>query len=57
MIDEIYDRHYQAGRTQMNRDIERGLARLGSAVTDAFAVLTRIQFAAPWNARQGTPAR
>ena len=50
MIDEIFDRHYQAHRAQMNSDIERALGHLGRSVGQAFTSLTRIQFAAPWAA-------
>ncbi len=48
MIDEIYDRHYQIGRDELNSTILRGLTRLGGAVGNAFAVLNRIEYEAPW---------
>jgi len=51
MIDEIFDRQYQAGRAALNADLERGFTRLGRAVGNAFDVLHRIQYSAPWHAR------
>lgn len=51
MIDEIYDRHYQDGRDQLNAAIITGLKRLKSAVGNAFAVLNRIEYDAPWKAK------
>lgn len=52
MIDEIFDRSYAEHRAQLNADIARGLARLGRAVGNAFAVLNRIEYSAPWTAPQ-----
>ena len=51
MIDEIFDRNYQAGRAELNGAIGRGFARLGSAVSNAFRVLNRIEYESPWRAR------
>ena len=51
MIDEIFDRNYQAGRTELNAAISSGFVRLGNAVANAFAVLNRIEYDAPWTAK------
>ena len=51
MIDEIYDRHYQAHRAELNLALLAGVARLGRAVGNAFAVLNRIEYAEPWAAK------
>ena len=51
MIDEIYDRHYQDARNELNAALLRGIARLGSAVTNAFQVLNRIEYQAPWTSK------
>ena len=48
MIDEIFDRSYQAGRDQLNSAILDGFSRLGTAVANAFSVLNRIEYDAPW---------
>jgi hypothetical protein len=52
MVDEIFDRHYQAGRADLNRAIVAGARRLGEAVANAFNVLNRIEYSAPWAARE-----
>ena len=51
MVDEIYDRHYQAARKDLNAAIAGGLARFGKAVSDAFEVLVKIEYQAPWAAK------
>ena len=48
MIDEIYDRHFQAARADLNTAIVSGIARLGRGASNAFAVLNRIEYSAPW---------
>jgi hypothetical protein len=48
MIDEIFDRGYQAGRTQLNGWLMRGFGNLSRAVMNAFRVLNRIEYQAPW---------
>jgi len=53
MIDEIYDRQYQAGREQLHAGIDRLFASIGRS----FAVMHRIQWAAPWNQPRRTPSR
>jgi hypothetical protein len=50
MIDEIYDRHYREARNELNSAILGAAARLGHAVANAFAVLNRIEYSAPWSA-------
>ena len=48
MVDEIYDRHYQDGRNELNAAISDLLGRFGTAVGNAFRVLNRIEYSAPW---------
>ena len=48
MVDEIFDRHYQAGRTEMNAAILNLAVRFGGAFVNAFKVLNRIEYSAPW---------
>ncbi len=53
MIDEIFDRGYQAGRADFHAGIDRGLARLGGLPREigrTFRLLHRIQWSAPWAA-------
>lgn len=51
MIDEIYDRNYQAARTELGAALAHGIARFGHAVGNAFEVLNRIEYQAPWAAK------
>ena len=48
MVDEIYDRHYQAGRNELNAAIADLFSRFGTAFGNAFKVLNRIEYSAPW---------
>jgi hypothetical protein len=50
MLDEIFDRHYQAGRHELNAAISEQFSRLGKAFGNAFQVLNRIEYSAPWAA-------
>jgi hypothetical protein len=51
MVDELFDRHYQAGRNELNGAILGAVSRFGSAVGNVFTVLNRIEYSAPWAAR------
>jgi hypothetical protein len=51
MIDEIFDRQYQAGRTEMNAAILALGRRFAAGVGNAFSVLNRIEYSAPWSRR------
>jgi hypothetical protein len=48
MIDEIFDRNYQAARADMNAGLDRGSAKLGRALANSFRALHRVQWSAPW---------
>ncbi|MEA3079763.1 MAG: hypothetical protein QOF05_1171 [Sphingomonadales bacterium] len=48
MVDEIYDRHYQAARGELNASVARGLGRFGQAIHDVFEVLVGIEYSEPW---------
>ena len=51
MVDETYDRHYQAARSELNAAIAGALGRFSNAVGNAFKVLNRIEYQAPWAAK------
>lgn len=51
MIDEIFDRNYRAGRAQLNASLLSGLSYVADNVMNAFNVLNRIEYQAPWPAR------
>ena len=52
MVDEIYDRHYQAGRNELNAVLIGAATRFARAFGNAFAVLNRIEYSAPWALKQ-----
>ena len=52
MIDEIFDRTYRAGRTDLNAGLGLLFREIGTAATNAFRVLNRIEYDAPWLARR-----
>lgn len=52
MIDEIFDRHYQAGRDALHESIANVFARVGRAFGNSFKVLNKIEYEAPWTAKQ-----
>jgi hypothetical protein len=51
MVDEIFDRHYQAARGELNGALLSGFARLVKTIADTFKVLNRIEYSAPWVTR------
>ena len=51
MMDEIFDRNYQAGRDQLNDSLASSLAGFSHAVKEAFEVLVRIEYQSPWTAK------
>jgi hypothetical protein len=53
MIDQIYDRDYATHRADMNRAFVDVLGEIVRASANAFKVLNRIEYSAPWAA----PAR
>ena len=57
MVDEIFDRHYREGRAALNASIDRAFKSFGTAVGNAFSVLQRIEYDAPWAPRKKTVGR
>jgi hypothetical protein len=51
MVDEIFDRHYQTARSDLNATLIHAFGGLGRAAGDAFKVLNRIEYQAPWATR------
>ncbi|MGN6155537.1 MAG: hypothetical protein ACTHN4_07365 [Sphingomicrobium sp.] len=52
MIDEIFDRTYQAGRSELNAGLGLVFREIGNAASNAFHVLNRIEYDSPWLARR-----
>lgn len=51
MVDEFFDRGYQAGRADLNAALFTCVRSLGSALANSFKVLNRIEYSAPWAAK------
>ena len=51
MVDEIYDRGYQAGRAELHAGIDRAFAAIGRELGKSFSALHRIEWNAPWAAK------
>lgn len=52
MIDQLYDRQYRAARASINADIGHSLRALVKAASNAFRILNRIEYSAPWTERR-----
>jgi hypothetical protein len=48
MIDEIFDRQYQAGRAEMNAGLDRVFSTIGREVGKGLAAVHRFEWSAPW---------
>lgn len=48
MMDQHFDRGYQAGREELHSGIDALVRHLVSSTTQVFDALHRIQFSAPW---------
>jgi len=48
MIDEIFDRGYQAARANMNAGVADAFSGIGQTIGDSLKVLHRIEWSAPW---------
>jgi hypothetical protein len=57
MVDEIFQRDYDASRAALNGAIVGGLSRLGHSLRSSLEVLHRMQFAAPWTGQPSEPPR
>lgn len=49
MIDEIFDRQYQAGRAELHDGIDRLVRRVGGGLSRTFEAMRRVQYDAPWD--------
>ena len=48
MVDELYDRQYQAKRSELNASIISAARRFAEGLANAFKVLNRIEYSSPW---------
>lgn len=49
MIDEIFDRGYQAARADLNGGVADAFAGIGRTIGESMKVLHRIEWSAPWS--------
>ena len=54
MVDEFFDRGYQAGRSDLNAALVTVARGLGNALANAFRVLNRIEYSAPWTVKSNS---
>ena len=57
MIDEIYDRGYQAGRAELHDGIDRLFRKLRDALAPSLLAVHHFEWDAPWNAKPGPKAK
>jgi hypothetical protein len=48
MVDEIFDRTYQSGRSELNRALHGFFRLIGQTIGGSMAALHRAEFSAPW---------
>lgn len=48
MMDEIFDRQYQAGRAELNAGLDRAFGAIGREIGGGLAALHRFEWSAPW---------
>ena len=57
MIDQIYDRDFQAGRAELNKGLIAFAHGLRNAIAPALSAVHHFEWDAPWNVRQNTKAK
>jgi hypothetical protein len=57
MVDEIYDRGYQAGRSELHAGIDALVRKLRDAFGPALLALHHVEWDAPWNAKPSGKSR
>ncbi len=57
MIDEIYDRGYQAGRAELHDGIDAVARKLRDALAPSLSAIHRFEWDAPWTAKASSKAK
>ena len=57
MVDQIYDRSFQAGRAKFNDGLLAFIAGIRDALTPVLASLHRIEWDAPWETKADPRAK
>ena len=51
MVDEIYDRGYQAARADLNAGLDRAFSAIGRELGKSLKAIHRFEWSAPWTAK------
>jgi len=57
MVDELFDRDYQAARANLNLGLASAFSHVARAMGESFKVLHRIEWSAPWAPSEKTARR
>jgi hypothetical protein len=57
MVDEIFDRGYQAARAELNAGLSGAFAGIARTIGDSLRVMHRIEWSAPWTAHSKKTVR
>ena len=57
MVDEIFDRGYQAARSEFHAGLDALFGRIGDALAPVFVTMHRIEWDTPWDSRPGPNAK
>ena len=57
MMDEIFDRQYQAGRAELNASLDRAFAAIRREIGKGLAAVHRFEWSAPWAAHPAAPSK
>lgn len=57
MMDEIFDRQYQAGRAELNASLDRAFGSIGREISKGLAAVHRFEWNAPWLRKVATPSK
>jgi hypothetical protein len=57
MVDELFDRGYQAARAELNASAARAFGKIADTIGDSLTVLHRIEWSAPWAQPKKTARR
>lgn len=52
MVDEIFDRTYQAGRAELHAGIDDAVRHVARAIMATFESVQRIEWSTPWAPRK-----
>ena len=57
MIDQIYDRDFQVGRTELNKGLMAFAYGLRNAIAPALSAVHHFEWDAPWNVSRNSRAK